>query len=106
MIILTNGPRRIEQDNIFTSRKSNSLQGKGPIGKFLVKDCQEIMLTSNAKIGDSIFLACGNEKDVEKLLSSARDKIANDLKLIDDQTFAFCWTLTIQCMSLTKNQKK
>ena len=30
----------------------------------------------NAEIGDSIFLACGKEKEIEKILSLARDKIA------------------------------
>ena len=91
----------------FTFEKTNSLQGKGPIGKFFSEDSlKEIMLTSNAKIGDSIFLACGNEKDVEKLLSSARDKIANDLKLIDDQTFAFCWIVDYPMYELDEKSKK
>ena len=49
------------------------------------------MKKTNAKVGDSIFLACNKKNDVEKILSLARDKIANDLNLIDDNTFAFCW---------------
>ena len=49
------------------------------------------MKISNAEIGDSIFFACGKKKDVEKLLSLARDKIAKDLDLIDENLFAFCW---------------
>ena len=46
---------------------------------------------SNAEVGDSIFLACGQVKEVEKILSNARDKIADELKLIDSNIFAFCW---------------
>ena len=34
------------------------------------------MKNCNAEIGDSIFLACGKEKEIEKILSLARDKIA------------------------------
>ena len=49
------------------------------------------MLKTNAKIGDSIFLACGKKNELEKITSLARDKIAQDLKLIDDDVFAFCW---------------
>ena len=49
------------------------------------------MKLSNAKIGDSVFFSCGKKKDVEKLLSLARDKIAKDLDLIDEKLFAFCW---------------
>ena len=46
---------------------------------------------TKAKEGDSIFLACGKRKDLEKITSLAREKIAKDLNLIDENTFAFCW---------------
>ena len=49
------------------------------------------MKISNAQIGDSIFLACGFEKEIQKLLSNARNKIAEDLKLINTELFSFCW---------------
>ena len=77
----------------FTFEKDNNKTfGKGPIGKFFSPEaCNEIMKISNAEIGDSIFFACGQKKDVEKLLSLARDKIAKDLGIIDENLFAFCW---------------
>ena len=49
------------------------------------------MSISSAEAGDSVFLACGKENDVKKILSLARQKIANDLNLIDEDSFAFCW---------------
>ena len=73
-------------------KENNKISGKGPVGKFFSPDaCKEIMKLSNAQIGDSVFFSCGKKKDVEKLLSLARDKIAKDLNLIDDKLFAFCW---------------
>ena len=73
-------------------KENNKLSGKGPIGKFFSPDaCKDIMKLANAEIGDSIFFACGKKKDVEKLLSLARDKIAKDLDIIDENLFAFCW---------------
>ena len=33
------------------------------------------------------------KKDVEKILSLARDKIAKDLDIIDENLFAFCWVV-------------
>ena len=73
-------------------KENNKLSGKGPIGKFFSPDaCKDIMKLANAEIGDSIFFACGKKKDVEKLLSLARDKIAKDLDIIDENMFAFCW---------------
>ena len=77
----------------FTIEKDNEkIIGKGPIGKFFSSEaCQEIIKICNADIGDSIFFACEKKKDVEKILHAARDKIARDLDLIDENQFAFCW---------------
>ncbi|MDB9767325.1 aspartate--tRNA ligase [Candidatus Pelagibacter sp.] len=76
----------------FTIQKEENLLAKGPVGKFFSKDAlEEIMKITGAEIGDSIFFACGKISEVEKITSLARDKIAKDLELIDDNTFAFCW---------------
>jgi len=49
------------------------------------------MKITKSKVGDSIFLACGKQNELEKITALARDKIAKDLDLIDEDTFAFCW---------------
>jgi aspartyl-tRNA synthetase len=76
----------------FTIEKDENITAKGPVGKFFSKEAiEEIMKITGAEVGDSIFFACGKITDVEKIISQARDKIANDLKLINENTFAFCW---------------
>ena len=76
----------------FTIEKNQSISAKGPVGKFFSKDAlEEIMKITGADVGDSIFFACGKINDVEKITSQARDKIAKDLDLIDENSFAFCW---------------
>ena len=76
----------------FTIEKEENLSAKGPVGKFFSEEAlEEIMKITGAEIGDSIFFACGKISEVEKITSLARDKIAKDLELIDDNTFAFCW---------------
>jgi aspartyl-tRNA synthetase len=76
----------------FTIEKDQELLGKGPVGKFFSKNSLEaIMKLTGANVGDSIFLACAKKKELEKITSLARDKIAKDLQLIDDNIFAFCW---------------
>jgi aspartyl-tRNA synthetase len=76
----------------FTFEKEDQLSAKGPIGKFFSPEAlEEIMKQTNSKVGDSIFMACGKQNDLEKITSLARDKIAKDLDLIDDNVFAFCW---------------
>ncbi|WP_435089629.1 aspartate--tRNA ligase [Candidatus Pelagibacter bacterium nBUS_30] len=76
----------------FTFENDGDLSAKGPIGKFFSKDALlEIMKKTNSEVGDSIFMACSKQNDLEKITSQARDKIAKDLDLIDENIFAFCW---------------
>jgi aspartyl-tRNA synthetase len=76
----------------FTIEKNDKISAKGPVGKFFKEDAlKEIMKITSAEIGDSVFFACGKIKDIEKLCSQAREKIAKDLELIDETKLAFCW---------------
>jgi len=76
----------------FTFEDDGELSAKGPIGKFFSKEALvEIMKKTNSEVGDSIFMACGKLNELEKITALARDKIAQDLDLIDDNIFAFCW---------------
>jgi aspartyl-tRNA synthetase len=76
----------------FTIEKETEIKAKGPIGKFFSQNAlEEIMKKTQAKIGDSIFLSCNNQRELEKITALARDKIAKDLELIDENIFAFCW---------------
>ena len=91
----------------FTIEKDPDIKGKGPVGKFFSSDAiSEIMKMSGAEIGDSIFLACGETKEVEKILSKARDKIGDELKLINHNTFAFCWIIDYPMFEEDEKTKK
>ncbi len=91
----------------FTIEKDKEITGKGPVGKFFKEDAlKEIMKITSAEIGDSIFFACGKQNDVEKICALARDKIANNLNLIDDSKFAFCWIVDYPMFELDEQTKK
>ena len=76
----------------FTIDNDGEIIAKGPIGKFFSKDSlKEIMKKTGANIGDSIFFACNKKEELERITSLARTKIANELELIKDDSFAFCW---------------
>jgi len=78
----------------FTIEKDKEISAKGPVGKFFSKESlEEIMKKTQAKVGDSIFLACSKQKELERITSLARDKIAKDLNLINEKIFAFCWVI-------------
>ena len=76
----------------FTIVKDKDVYAKGPVGKFFSKESlQEIMKETEANVGDSIFLACNKKIELERITHLARNKIAEDLDLIDQNVFAFCW---------------
>ena len=56
--------------------------------------------------GDSLFMACGNENEVEKILSISRDKIAKELNLIDENQYAFCWIVDYPMFEMDEQTKK
>ena len=91
----------------FTLEKENTITAKGPVGKFFSENSlKDIMQICKAEIGDSIFLSCGEEKEIEKILSAARDKIAGELKLIDENKFAFCWIVDYPMFEIDEKTKK
>ncbi len=91
----------------FTLEKEDKINAKGPIGKFFSENALfEIMKLTNANIGDTVFLSCGKKDDVEKILSVARNKIAEDLDLIDYETFSFCWIVDYPMYEIDETTKK
>ncbi len=73
----------------FTFEMNKEISGKGPVG-----------------IGDSIFFACSKEKHLENITSLARNKIARDLNLVDDNIFAFCWIVDYPMYEKDNETKK
>ena len=91
----------------FTFENEKKLSGKGPVGKFFSEESlREIMNITGAEVGDSIFLACSKQKELEKITSLARDKIAKDLEIIDNSVFAFCWVVDYPMFELNDLTKK
>ena len=91
----------------FTIEKDKELSAKGPVGKFFSKEAlQELMKQTGAEVGDSIFLACNKIKELEQITSLARDKIAEELNLVDEDSFAFCWIVDYPMFEEDEETKK
>ena len=91
----------------FTIEKDKELKGRGPVGKFFSSDSlKELMKNCDVEIGDSVFLACGKEKEIEKILSIARVKIGEDLNIVKKDCFAFCWIVDYPMFESDENTKK
>tara|TARA_B100000941_G_scaffold216627_1_gene159566 strand:+ start:108 stop:1895 length:1788 start_codon:yes stop_codon:yes gene_type:complete len=91
----------------FTIEKEQKISARGPIGKFFSEDSlKEIMKICDGSIGDSLFLSCGKKNEIEKLLSAARNKIAEDLNLVDHNKFSFCWIIDYPMFELDEKTNK
>ena len=91
----------------FTIDQNISITGKGPVGKFFSEEAlKELMKITNAKVGDSLFLSCGTDFELAKILSIARNKIAEELELINEDQFAFCWIVDYPMFEIDEKSKK
>ena len=67
-------------------------EGKGPIANNLDKERLEKFLQIEGVNGNSsIFFLCGKAEEIMEFAAIARMKIANELKLIKENEFQFCW---------------
>ena len=90
----------------FSIDKNQSITAKGPVGKFFSEESiKEIMKICSANIGDSIFLSCGSERELERILAISRNKIAEDLELINNDVYSFCWIVDYPMFELDENTK-
>ena len=85
----------------------NKIVGKGPIAKFFSENAI-LELIKNCKITekDSVFFVCNKEKEAIKFSGLARQKIANELKLIDEKSFHFCWVTDYPMYEYDEKEKK
>jgi aspartyl-tRNA synthetase len=67
---------------------------KGPLAKFLTPDdSQTLARTVGADTGDGVFFIAGAKGFVEKLAGSLRKKLGEDLELLEQNVFRFCWVV-------------
>jgi len=81
--------------------------GKGPIAKFFSNEAlKTLMDKTESEKGDALFFVCDLKKNVEKFSNWARTKIAEELKLIDENSYEFCWITDYPMYEYDEVQKK
>ncbi|MGA0314225.1 MAG: aspartate--tRNA ligase [Alphaproteobacteria bacterium] len=69
-------------------------EAKGPIARFLDEDrLSKLQDITGFKDGDSIFFVCEGEQLAAQFGALARTRIADELKLLDQNAFKFCWII-------------
>ncbi len=79
----------------------------GPIAKNLDDDrLAQLKNIAGLSDNDGIFFACGIEGDAAKLAGFARTKVGEDLELINDDEFKFCWIVDFPMYEYDEVEKK
>ena len=67
---------------------------KGPIAKFLSEEkLSELKSICDLDDGDSVFFACDKEGEAAKIAGKLRTKLGEDLELIEQDCYKFCWVV-------------
>ena len=90
----------------FESTKGK-IVGKGPISKFFSeKAISDLMKACNITEKDSVFFVCNQATEANRFAGIARQKIAEELKLIDNKKFSFCWIVDFPMYHYDEKEKK
>jgi len=82
-------------------------EGKGPIAKFLSDEKHaELKKLAGIGAGDSIFFASGAEGEAAKIAGLVRTEIGNQLGLIKEGEFKFCWIVDFPFYEWNEDEKK
>lgn len=80
---------------------------KGPIAKFLTPEQLESLKTqAGVSTGDAVFFVCDQEAGAAKLAGLARKLIGEELGLIEENTFKFCWIVDFPMYEWDEDRKK
>jgi aspartyl-tRNA synthetase len=66
--------------------------GRGPIAKFIPAAAQaQLRDLTKAEDGDAVFFVCDMAEKAAPLAGKARTRIAEDMDIVEKNTFKFCW---------------
>ena len=85
----------------------DGLEGKGPIAKFFPAQVLRSMARkAGVGDGDALFFSAGKEADAAKLAGAARNEIGQQLGMIDENVFKFCWIVDFPMYEWDEDNKK
>tara|TARA_A100001011_G_scaffold231995_1_gene239955 strand:- start:4566 stop:6359 length:1794 start_codon:yes stop_codon:yes gene_type:complete len=88
-------------------KNKDKITGKGPIAKFFSdKAISKLLKLCNLTEKDSAFFVCNKLQEAVKFSGIARQKIAQELKLINKNKFNFCWIVDFPMYHFDENEKK
>ena len=88
-------------------KSGDKINGKGPIAKFFSdKSISELLKECKISEKDSVFFVCNKENEANNFAGIARQKIAEELKIINTDSFKFCWITDYPMYEFDEKEKK
>ena len=88
-------------------KSGDKINGKGPIAKFFSeKSISELLKKCKISEKDSVFFVCNKENEANNFAGIARQKIAEELKIVDANSFKFCWITDYPMYEYDEKEKK
>ena len=88
-------------------KNKDKIVGKGPIAKFFSdKAILELLKICKLTEKDSVFFVCNQVSEALRFSGIARQKIGDELKLIDNKKFSFCWIVDYPMYHYDEKEKK
>ncbi len=88
-------------------REEEGSAGAGPIAKNIgAERGAAIFKQLGLKVGDAAFFVAGNPANFYKFAGLARDKVGAELKLVDENRFAFAWIIDFPFYEWNEEDKK
>ncbi|MEE8333452.1 MAG: aspartate--tRNA ligase [Alphaproteobacteria bacterium] len=82
-------------------------EAKGPIARFLDADrIAALRKATGVGDGDAVFFVCQPKADAERFAGLARTRIGEELGLIDDNRFEFCWIVDYPMYEFDERTRK
>ncbi len=82
-------------------------EAKGPIAKFLsAEKLAELKKIANLENGDAVFFSCGKKSEAAKIAGLVRIKLGQDLNLIDESVYKFCWIVDFPMYEMDEENGK
>ncbi|MEP6343363.1 MAG: aspartate--tRNA ligase [Maricaulaceae bacterium] len=94
-------------DTVTYFEKNRFAASQDPVLKNFQPDHLKAFLEKTGlKVGDGVFFAAGKKADAYKLAGAARNKVGEQLGLLEDGVFKFCWVIDYPMYEWDEDNKK
>jgi len=92
---------------IFWRTENGVLEGAGPLAKNIGPErTEQIRSELNLKDGDAAFFVAGQPKKFAAFAGLARTRVGQELKLIEEGVFKFCWVVDFPMFEWNEDEKR